>query len=110
MSNIKRTPVEEDWRFAELVARVWMEPGLADRYAADPRAVLAEFGLVPASHGDAPDLARYCGPDLIIEDVEHARGYRLTGTACFCVAGGEDKPQPQPQPQPEGKPAPVRER
>ena len=45
MSNVSNTPVEQDWRFAELVARSWMEPELVVRYAADPCAVLAEFGL-----------------------------------------------------------------
>jgi hypothetical protein len=107
MSHTKRTPVEQDWRFAELIARVWMEPGLGDRYAADPCTVLAEFGLDVTRPEDAPDLAPYCGQDLIIEDVEHARGYRLAGTACFCTTGGDtDQPNPDPKP----APAPARDR
>lgn len=76
MSNANATPVEHDWRFAELVARSWMEPELAVRYAADPCGVLAEFGLTVARREDAPSLEPYCGPDLIIEDLEHARGHR----------------------------------
>lgn len=83
MSNTSKSPVEQDWRFAELVARTWMEPGLAERYAADPCAVLSEFGLDVARPDDAPSLEPYCGSDLIIEDVEHARGFRLTGTPGF---------------------------
>lgn len=36
---------QEDRRFAELTVRSGLEPELAQRYAADPVAVLAEFGL-----------------------------------------------------------------
>jgi hypothetical protein len=77
MSNNYGKQVEQDWRFAELIARTWMEPGLAERYAADPCTVLAEFGLTVARPEDAPALEPFEGPDLIIEDVEHARGSRL---------------------------------
>ncbi len=107
MSHTKRTPVEQDWRFAELIARVWMEPGLGDRYAADPCTVLAEFGLDVTSPEDAPDLAPYCGRDLIIEDVEHARGSGLRGCACFCTT---DYDTDESRPDPETAPAPARER
>ncbi len=106
MSNANATPVEHDWRFAELVARSWMEPELAVRYAADPCRVLAEFGLTVARREDAPGLEPYCGPDLIIEDLEHARGYRLTGTSGFC--GGEpedDEPEPSRAPVPAREPS-----
>ncbi|SEB31114.1 putative TOMM peptide [Streptomyces misionensis] len=34
-----------DWRFAELIARTWMEPALRERYLAEPRRVLAEAGI-----------------------------------------------------------------
>jgi hypothetical protein len=37
-----------DRRFAELAARTGLEPELAQRYASDPVAVLAEFGLSAA--------------------------------------------------------------
>lgn len=89
MSNMNDKPVERDWRFAELVARSWMEPELAVRYAADPCGVLAEFGLKVARREDAPSLEPYCGPDLIIEDLEHARGQRLNGgCVCWSEPGG----------------------
>jgi hypothetical protein len=81
MSNFSNTPIEHDWRFAELVASSWMEPELVVRYAADPCAVLAEFGLELARPQDAPALEPYCGPDLIIEDLEHVRGLRA---GCGC--------------------------
>ena len=104
MSNVSSTPVEHDWRFAELVARSWMEPELVVRYAADPRAVLAEFGLKVDRREDAPALEPYCGPDLIIEDLEHARGHRRTGTILFCQGEPQDD-----EPQPQRDPIPVRE-
>ncbi|HEU5429417.1 MAG TPA: hypothetical protein VFU74_21240 [Actinocrinis sp.] len=106
MSNVTNTPVEHDWRFAELVARSWMEPELVVRYAADPCAVLAEFGLEVTRREDAPSLEPYCGPDLIIEDLEHARGYRLTGTGGFCRTEPEDdEPVPQDEPVPAREPS-----
>ena len=90
MSNANKKPVEQDWRFAELIARTWMEPGLADRYAADPCTVLAEFGLTIARAEDAPSLEPYCGSELIIEDLEHARGFRLTMTGGSCRGEGDE--------------------
>jgi putative thiazole/oxazole-modified microcin (TOMM)-like peptide len=82
VSNANGKPVEQDWRFAELVARTWMEPGLVDRYATDPCSVLAEFGLTVTRSEDAPSLEPYCGSELIIEDLEHARGIRPTHSNC----------------------------
>jgi putative thiazole/oxazole-modified microcin (TOMM)-like peptide len=92
MSNAIGTPVEQDWRFAELVARTWMEPSLADRYTADPCAVLAEFGLIVTSRQDAPSLEPYRGLELIIEELEHLVSPQLTATggACTTDDGGQD--------------------
>ncbi|MFI7639327.1 hypothetical protein [Nonomuraea sp. NPDC049400] len=47
---------EEDWRFAELVMRTWVEPQLADRYLQDPVGTLAGFGIVISSEEEAPEL------------------------------------------------------
>lgn len=47
---------EQDWRFAELVMRTWVEPRLADRYLADPVGTLAGFGIVIQSREEAPEL------------------------------------------------------
>jgi hypothetical protein len=106
MSNVSITPVEQDWRFAELVVRSWMEPELVVRYAVDPCGVLAEFGLKVAGPQDAPALEPYCGTDLIIEDLEHARGHRLTGTVPFCQGEPQDdEPAPQPDPVPVREPS-----
>lgn len=59
--------IELDWRFAELVADTWVEPELALRYAADPVAMLAEYGMAVAA-SDAPALPVAPDIELIIED------------------------------------------
>lgn len=69
MFPVTQTPIELDWRFAELVARSWTEPELARRYTHDPVAVLAEFGLHVADAADAPKLTSFPEPDLVVEDL-----------------------------------------
>jgi hypothetical protein len=99
MSHVRNTPVEHDWRFAELIARSWMEPQLAVRYAADPCRVLAEFGLKVTRREDAPALEPYSGPDLIVEDLEHARGHHMGPTVGFCGTDPQDEgSEPQAAP------------
>jgi putative thiazole/oxazole-modified microcin (TOMM)-like peptide len=66
------TPIEMDWRFAELVARTWMEPDLAYRYRVDPVPVLAEFGLTVASAADAPRLETIPMVELEIDGLDEA--------------------------------------
>lgn len=61
------TTIELDWRFAELVADSWVEPELALRYAADPVALLAEYGMTVTAQ-DAPALPVAPDIELIIED------------------------------------------
>jgi putative thiazole/oxazole-modified microcin (TOMM)-like peptide len=70
MSMITGTdsPIELDWRFAELVVRTWMEPELARRYAEDPVPVLAEFGLFLTDASAAPRLEAIPEAELVIED------------------------------------------
>lgn len=64
--------VERDWRFAELIARAWVEEGLAIRYDKDPCAVLAEFGIGLANPHEAPALPADPGDDLMIGDLDRA--------------------------------------
>lgn len=57
-----------DRRNAELAARTGLEPELAQRYAADPASVLAEFGLSatePLYLGGSLDCT-----DFVIEDLD----------------------------------------
>ncbi|WP_031065886.1 hypothetical protein [Streptomyces sp. NRRL WC-3742] len=60
---------QEDRRFAELTVRSGLEPELAQRYAADPVAVLAEFGL---SAGEPIYLAGLVGDadTVLIEELD----------------------------------------
>jgi putative thiazole/oxazole-modified microcin (TOMM)-like peptide len=81
-SENSTTPVELDWRFAELVARTWLEPELAERYGADPCAVLAEFGLSIADPGEAPRLEPVAEFELIIDELDWSAA--AGAHACFC--------------------------
>lgn len=60
-------PLEADWRFAGLIAQALAEPELGGRYAADPHAVLAEYGLFLGAGQDAPDLPEF---ELIVEHLD----------------------------------------
>ncbi|MEU3462664.1 hypothetical protein ABZ721_22320 [Streptomyces sp. NPDC006733] len=77
--------IEQDWRFAELVALSWIEPDLSIRYAQDPSKVLAEFGLHVTGDGTTPDLPPAPELALVIEDftAASARGSVL----CICGKG-----------------------
>lgn len=77
------TPIEMDWRFAELVARTWMEPDLAQRYHADPVPVLAEFGLTVTCADDAPRLEAVPTVELLIEGLDDADYVPEHGVFCF---------------------------
>ncbi|MDG9704704.1 hypothetical protein [Streptomyces sp. DH37] len=89
----------EDHRFAELAARTGLEPDLGRRYAADPVAVLSEFGLSAAEtpYGDVTDpvaiLAEfglcaseplYLGGPVVVEDLEHADAYGVVAASLTC--------------------------
>ncbi|MCQ4084272.1 TIGR04351 family putative TOMM peptide [Streptomyces sp. RB6PN25] len=60
--------VDEDWRFAELVARAWIDPSLSIRYHNNPRTVLAEFGVHLSETGTAPMLPPAPALELVVED------------------------------------------
>ncbi|MFC5029017.1 hypothetical protein G3I60_26170 [Streptomyces sp. SID13666] len=78
--------IEQDWRFAELVALSWIEPALSLRYAQNPSQVLAEFGLHVAGDVSTPALPPAPQLALVIEDFTgemKARG----SVSCFCAKG-----------------------
>lgn len=77
--------VENDWRFAKIVLRTWLDPLLADRYAADPHAVLEEFGLHVERGEQPPDLPAAAQEDLVIEDLASIQGQPLY-TLCWSDA------------------------
>jgi hypothetical protein len=69
-------------RTAELAARTGLEPELAQRYAENPIAVLAEFGLSatePLYLGGAFDAG-----DFVIEDLESPKPSFGVGVFTFC--------------------------
>ncbi|HEY3867456.1 MAG TPA: hypothetical protein VGM10_03870 [Actinocrinis sp.] len=84
INTIDATVVEQDWRFAELVARTWAEPALVDRYAADPCSVLAEFGIKLTNRREAPALARPFGSQIVVERLD-SPAITMNGTTGFCV-------------------------
>ncbi|MCM2423291.1 MULTISPECIES: hypothetical protein [Streptomyces] len=75
--------IEQDWRFAELVALSWIEPDLSIRYAQNPSQVLAEFGLHVDGDGSTPDLPPAPELALVIEDFAAAS----TAKACTGCVG-----------------------
>ncbi|MFD9125580.1 TIGR04351 family putative TOMM peptide [Kitasatospora sp. NPDC059571] len=80
-----RVSIEQDWRFAELVARTWLEPGLAESYTQDPRGVLADFGIELAAGEPVPALPAVAGMKLVIEDLDTA-ARSMNTTASFSWA------------------------
>lgn len=58
--------VEHDWRFAELVARSFLQPELALRYALEPRNVLAEFGIPTTTDSAIPALPAEADTEVTI--------------------------------------------
>ncbi|MFI1395449.1 TIGR04351 family putative TOMM peptide [Streptomyces sp. NPDC020681] len=82
--------VEHDWRFAELVARSYLQPELALRYALDPRIVLAEFGIPLAPGTAIPALPKDSFPEVRITRLD-----KLEATAKLCGSTwGPFPPQP----------------
>lgn len=87
------SPIELDWRFAELVVRTWIEPELARRYAEDPLPVLAEFGLSVPDASAAPRLEEISDTELVIEDFSGTESDFQQVGLCVCVSDG-GRPRP----------------
>ncbi|MFF8282444.1 hypothetical protein ACF1DY_20205 [Streptomyces albus] len=62
--------VEGDWRFAELSAQCFLDPALAARYTAEPRRVLAEFGIPTDADTRIPALPTGCGAEVTITSLD----------------------------------------
>ncbi|MFC1416165.1 hypothetical protein [Streptacidiphilus cavernicola] len=74
----------DDRRNAELAARTGLEPELAQRYAADPAAVLAEFGLSatePLYIGGSFD-----SDDFVIEDLDPKSLSNTVALLTYCAS------------------------
>lgn len=66
-------PIEHRGRFARLVADAWGDPQLAERYAAQPHAVLAEYGIDWAPGQPTPALPAE-PEDVSLEELGSAAG------------------------------------
>ncbi|MFK4221523.1 hypothetical protein [Streptomyces sp. NPDC019890] len=83
--------VEHDWRFAELVARSFLQPELALRYALEPRNVLAEFGIATDSSTAIPALAPDVAPTVTIVRLDQQAAPVCPAGSGWCYA-----PEPTP--------------
>jgi hypothetical protein len=97
--NVRTAPqtsndVEHDWRFAELVARSWVNPDLAASYREDPHSVLAEFELRLDARAAAPPLPMHSEGDLLIEDLDHCSAIMLPTGFCNARLAVEDLADP----------------
>lgn len=75
--------IEQDWRFAELVAQSWVDDGLIIRYRDDPHAVLAEFDLRLGHAAPVPALPDAPKDDLLIEDLSCSSALALPSGFCI---------------------------
>ncbi|MDQ0939576.1 hypothetical protein [Streptomyces sp. V1I1] len=82
--------VEHDWRFAELVARSYIQPELALRYALEPRNVLAEFGIPTTPESSIPALPADADTEVTIinlsfsGEIDPAFAVPVTPQPCVC--------------------------
>ncbi|MEV7601805.1 hypothetical protein AB0O91_31020 [Kitasatospora sp. NPDC089797] len=59
--------IDKDWRFAELIVRVWTEPGLRRRYEENPARVLAEAGIRTVPGEAIPALPAAEELDVVVD-------------------------------------------
>jgi hypothetical protein len=59
--------IDKDWRFAELIVRVWTEPGLRRRYEENPFQVLAEAGIRTIPGEAVPTLPAAEELDVVVD-------------------------------------------
>ncbi|GIH72512.1 hypothetical protein [Sphaerimonospora thailandensis] len=93
---------EDRKKFARLIAAAWDDPELRGRYETEPRAVLAQYGIVYPSGVPTPPLPARPEGEFDIAELESAAGSAVasastTGTAaCIgCVLTGSDPTLPQ---------------
>lgn len=70
-------------QLVEVVAHIWLEPGLADRYRYDARSVLGEFGVSADLADQAPTLTEDTPGELTIEEL--SRPAVAQAQLCFCL-------------------------
>ncbi|WP_153450950.1 hypothetical protein [Streptomyces smaragdinus] len=99
--------IEDDWRFAELVVRSILDPELAGRYSADPRSVLAEFGLRTDHRTQTPAIPTGLSAGIRIVPLDRSP-VTLAGTGCGVCRSDDDDDAPDTVRTPESSLAPAR--
>ncbi|MCX4820525.1 hypothetical protein OG883_11515 [Streptomyces sp. NBC_01142] len=88
-----RTHIDHDWRFAELVARSYLQPDLALRYALEPRTVLAEFGMTTGPDTVIPALPTEAPQEMTIISLTSLKTHRSTESFTCIVCGSSPGPE-----------------
>jgi len=78
--------LENDWRFAELIARTWMEPALRERYLAEPVQVLAEAGIELPYGCPVPALPSGDELDVVVDRFDALPAAAPTAGFCLSLA------------------------
>ncbi|WP_170990853.1 thiocillin family RiPP [Herbidospora galbida] len=89
---------EDRQKFARLIAAAWSDEDVKTRFEAEPRAVLAEYGVVIPEGIPTPPLPARPEGEFSVEELEMAAGAQAEGTAgtagtlgtiggCFGTAG-----------------------
>jgi hypothetical protein len=74
---------EDRTRFATMVARIWSDPELEARYAADAHGVLTEFDITVPAGAPTPEIPPKPEGDLSIEELDSvAAGISVSTLAC----------------------------
>jgi putative thiazole/oxazole-modified microcin (TOMM)-like peptide len=80
-------PASDRRSFARMVAQTWSDDSLTARYNAEPRAVLAEFGIHLAEDVPTPVLPSRPGGEFSVEQLEAVAGGAVATAACIgCVS------------------------
>ena len=83
-------------RFAELVARSWLEPELAERYRSDARSVLAELGITLSPEEKPPLLPTGPADELSVEELDSPFLGSAKNTFQICIMDEYVAPAAQP--------------
>ncbi|WP_066375863.1 hypothetical protein [Herbidospora mongoliensis] len=71
-------------KFARLIAAAWSDGAVEARFAQDPRATLAEYGLVIPEGAPIPPLLARPDDVLAVEDLEISADWWFPAPYCFC--------------------------
>jgi putative thiazole/oxazole-modified microcin (TOMM)-like peptide len=99
---VNGTVLSRDLWLAELVARTWLEPHLAERYRADAHGVLAEFGITLGIGEEPPALPGQPASGLRVDNLSGPASANRAGQCAGCVICGVDE-APQPERLPEAQ-------